>query len=137
MKRFVSVGLALVVLATVGCTSTMAQQTAPPSNYKKVGTLVSLPDFLPGMGTLYVDPTTLPDGPFLAYDRAGKLVSTIYMIPLKDIDGHKTIGELKAPGGNVDHVSLYYNAGHPGVAEPHYHLVLWHVTKAQEKLVEK
>ena len=59
------------------------------------------------------------------------------MIPLKDIDGHKTIDDLKAPGGNVDHVSLYYNAGHPGVAEPHYHMVLWHVTKAQEKLVEK
>jgi hypothetical protein len=32
---------------------------------------------------------------------------------------------------------LYYNAGHPGVEVPHYHIVLWHVTKAQEKLVEK
>jgi len=61
MNRFVSIGLALAVLATVGCTSTMAQQTAPPSsNYKKVSTLVALPDFLPGLGTLYVDPATLP-----------------------------------------------------------------------------
>jgi hypothetical protein len=98
---------------------------------------VKLPDFLPGMGTLYVDPKTLPAGPFLAYDHGGKLVSTIYMIPLKDFDGQKKFDDLSAPGGNVDHVSMYYNAGHPGVAEPHYHIVLWHVTKAQESLVAK
>ena len=39
---------------------------------------MKLPDFLPGLGTLYVNPSTLPEGPFLAYDHAGKLVSTIY-----------------------------------------------------------
>jgi hypothetical protein len=59
------------------------------------------------------------------------------MIPLKDFDGQKTIDDLPAPGGSVDHASLYYNAGHPGVAEPHCHIVLWHVTKAQEALVAK
>src|SRR5690242_8819189 len=118
----------------------MAQnvEKAPPgSAYKKVSELVKLPDFLPGLGTLYVDPKTLPAGPFLAYDHAGKLVSTIYMIPLKDLDGQKTFGDLKAPGGRVDHVSIYFNAGHPGVPEPHYHIVLWHVSKANEKLVAK
>ena len=41
----------------------------PPSGaYKKVSTLVPLPDFVPGLGTLYVDPATLPAGPFLAYE---------------------------------------------------------------------
>ena len=39
------------------------------------------PDFLPGMGTLYVDPKTLPAGPFLGYDwangyRAGVVSAT-------------------------------------------------------------
>lgn len=131
MKRFVSVGLALAVLATVGCTSTMAQQTAPPSNYKKVSTLVSLPDFLPGLGTLYVDPTTLPAGPFLAYDKQGKLVSSVYMIPLKDIAAHKAFNNLTAAKEKVDHVDMYYNAGHPGVAEPHYHVVIWYVSPQQ------
>jgi hypothetical protein len=29
------------------------------------------------LGTLYVDPETLPAGPFLAYDHQGKLVSTV------------------------------------------------------------
>jgi hypothetical protein len=135
-KALMTLGVMMLVAGpTVAAES--VEKSPPPAPYKKVSELVKLPDFLPGMGTLYVDPTTLPDGPFLAYDRAGKLVSTIYMIALKDIDGHKTIDDLKAPGGNVDHVSLYYNAGHPGVEVPHYHIVLWHVTKAQEKLVEK
>ena len=131
MKRFASVGLALAVLATVGCTSTMAQQTAPLSNYKKVSTLVSLPDFVPGLGTLYVDPATLPAGPFLAYDRQGNLVSSVYMIPVKDISAHKAFNNLAAAKEKVDHVDMYYNAGHPGVAEPHYHVVIWYVSPQQ------
>ena len=37
---------------------------APPGgNFKKVSSLVSLPDFVSGLGTLYVDPATLPQGP--------------------------------------------------------------------------
>jgi hypothetical protein len=35
----------------------------PAAPYKKVSTLVKLPDFVPGLGTLYVDPKTLPEGP--------------------------------------------------------------------------
>jgi hypothetical protein len=131
MRRFVSVGLALAVLATIGCTSTMAQQTAPPSNYKKVSTLVSLPDFIPGLGTLYVDPATLPAGPFLAYDKQGNLVSSVYMIPVKDITAHKAFNNLTAAKEKVDHVDMYYSAGHPGVAEPHYHVVIWYVSPQQ------
>src|ERR1041385_1792388 len=106
MKRFASVGLALAVLATVGFASAMAQQAPPPSNYKKVSTLVSLPDFLPGLGTLYVDPATLPAGPFLAYDRQGTLVSSVYMIPIKDITAHKAFNNLIAAKGKVDHVDM-------------------------------
>jgi hypothetical protein len=44
---------------------------------------------------------------------------------------------LQHPAGKVDHVSLYYNAGHPGVEEPHYHIVLWYIPKAEEALVAK
>src|SRR5205085_2886326 len=88
----------------------------------------------PGLGTLYVDPKTLPEGPFLAYDHQGKLVSTVYMIPLKDIDAHKKVENLKAPGGKVVSVDMYYNAGHPGVEEPHYHIVLWHLANDSHSL---
>jgi hypothetical protein len=111
-------------------------ERAPGAPYKKVSTLVKLPDFLPGLGTLYVDPATLPEGPFLAYDHKGRLVSTVYMIPVKDIEAHKKFDDLKAPGGRVVSVDMYYNAGHPGVPEPHYHVILWHVANG-DQLVAK
>ena len=136
-------GRTLMVLGIVGMmagptlAAEVVEQAPPPAPYKKVSELVKLPDFLPGMGILYVDPKTLPDGPFLAYDHQGKLVSTIYMIPLKDFNGQKRIDGLAAPGGKVDHVSMYYNPGHPGVPEPHYHIVLWYMSSAQEQLVAK
>ena len=86
------------------------------------------PDFLPGMGTLYVNPKTLPVGPFLAYDRDGKLVSSIYMVPMKDLEAKKAFNNLGVAKEKVDRVDLYFNAGHPGVAEPHYHVVVWYVS---------
>jgi hypothetical protein len=111
---------------------------APPGGkYKKVSTLVKLPDFVPGLGVLYVDPATLPAGPFLAYDHAGNLVSTVYMIPLKDINDHKAFEDLSVASKPVDHVDMYFNAGHPGVAEPHYHVVLWYVSREQAETLKK
>jgi hypothetical protein len=136
MRRAVA-AFEILMLASVPAVAQNVEKAPPGGNYKKVSELVKLPDFLPGIGTLYVNPSTLPEGPFLAYDHAGKLVSTIYMIPLKDLDSQKTFADLAAPGGNVDHVSIYYNAGHPGVPDPHYHIVLWHVSKAQEQLVAR
>jgi hypothetical protein len=125
--RATVLALSLALAATT--TATFAQQTAPPGGkFQKVSALVALPDFLPGMGMLYVDPQTLPAGPFLAYDRDGKLVSSIYMIPLKDLEAHKAFSNLGSAKEKVDHVDLYYNAGHPGVAEPHYHVVVWYVS---------
>lgn len=120
---------ALALTLAVHATPAQAQATAPPGgDYKKVSTLVALPDFLPGLGTLYVKPSTLPAGPFLAYDRDGKLVSSVYMIPLKDMEAHKGFNNLAAAQEKVDHVDMYYNAGHPGVSEPHYHVVIWYVS---------
>lgn len=103
---------------------------APPGGaYKKVSSLVKLPNFIPGIGVLYVNPKTLPAGPFLAYDRRGRLVSTVYMIPLKGMNKKKKWTGLKTAGAPARHVDIYYNAGHPGVAEPHYHIVIWHISR--------
>ncbi|HEY3064739.1 MAG TPA: hypothetical protein VGL09_03055 [Methylomirabilota bacterium] len=130
-KGIVAASITLAALVAAGSAVT-AQQMAPPGgDYKKVSTLVSLPDFVPGLGTLYVDPKTLPAGPFLAYDRSGKLVSSVYMIPVKDLTAHKAFNDLTAAHEKVDHVDLYYNAGHPGVTEPHYHVVVWYVSPQQ------
>ena len=139
MRRVLSVLAAccILVLPALPAVAQSVEHAPPGGAYKKVSELVKLPDFLPGLGTLYVDPKTVPEGPFLAYDHAGKLVSTIYMIPLKDLNAQKGWSDLPAPQGPVDHVTISYNAGHPGVQEPHYHIVLWHVPKADEKLVAK
>jgi len=126
------VGVIGAALFSLSAQSLAAQQKAPPGGaYKEVSTLVPLPSFLPGLGTLYVDPATLTAGPYLAYDHNGKLVSSIYMISLKDMNAHKDIAHLKTGHGeHVDHVDVVYNAGHPGMAEPHYHIILWYISPA-------
>src|SRR5207344_3506901 len=64
MKRLpLSVLTALIGVGLFAASPTVveAQAKAPPGGaYKKVSTLVALPDFVPGLGTLYVDPATLP-----------------------------------------------------------------------------
>ncbi len=127
----------LLCLVNAPADAADVSHSPPPAPFRKVSELVKLPDFLPGMGTLFVDPKTLPDGPFLAYDHGGRLVSTIYMVPLKEFDAHAKVAGLGAEGQPVDHVDLYYNAGHPGVEMPHYHIVLWHVSKSDEAAVAK
>jgi hypothetical protein len=126
-------GLALGVALTIALLGTaLAQETAPPAdNYKKVSSLVPLPEFIPGLGTLYVDPKTLPVGPFLAYDRGGRLVGSVYMVPVKDIEAKKGFRDLGIAKEKADHVDISYNAGHPGVPEPHYHVIVWYVSPDQ------
>jgi hypothetical protein len=111
------------------------EQSPPGGPYKAVSGLVKMPDFVPGLGQLFVDPATLPAGPFLAYGHDGKLVSTIYMLPIKDMSPKMNLSKLSAAGGAVDHVGVTYNAGHPGVEMPHIHVILWHV--ADESQVAK
>jgi hypothetical protein len=133
--------VALAITGLLGMPALAADQVekAPPDgSYKKVSELVKLPDFLPGLGQLYVDPATLPAGPFLAYDHDGMLVSTVYMFPIEDLTNKaKRFDDLASPGGQVDHVDVYFNAGHPGVEMPHAHVVLWHVPAADEARVAK
>lgn len=115
-----------------------AQSKAPPGGaYQQVSKLVPLPDFLPGLGTLYVDPTTIPAGPFLAYDHQGKLVSSIYMIPLSDMNAHKGFSNLEIAQERADHVDIVFNAGHPGMGVPHYHIIVWYVSQADAAKLAK
>jgi len=53
-----------------------AEKAPPGPPCKRVSELVKLPDFISGIGMQYVDPKTLPEGPFLAYHHKGRLVST-------------------------------------------------------------
>jgi peptidoglycan hydrolase-like protein with peptidoglycan-binding domain len=110
---------------------------APPGgDYQKLSSLAQLPDYFPGLGTLYVEPATLPAGSFLAYDRQGNLVSSVYMIPLRDLRAGKAFNMLASAKAKVDHVDIYYNNGHPGVPDPHYHIVLWYIAPAQVEVLQ-
>jgi hypothetical protein len=102
----------------------------------KLSAFAQLPDYLPGLGTLYVNPATLPAGPFLAYNRQGKLVSSVYMIPLKDLRAGKAFSGLAVAREKTDHVDMYYNNGHAGVPEPHYHIVLWYISPAEVEALD-
>jgi hypothetical protein len=122
--------LGLLLLASGGTVA--AQSMAPPGGeYQKASDVAGLPDFFPGLGTLYVQPKTLPGGPYLAYDRQGHLVSTVYMVPIKDIETHQKVSFTGVPDMTVDHTDLRYSAGHPSMPEPHYHLILWYIPPAQ------
>ena len=122
---FAVTAAAALAFAVPGSAQTHA---SPPAPYQAVSALVDLPDSIPGMGVLYVEPATLPAGPFLAYDREGGLVSSVYMIPLAAMNEQQNFEGLAVGDGDVDHVDIQYNAGHPGVAEPHYHVTLWYVS---------
>jgi len=131
-----------VVAVTLGACTAFAQDNsalteAPPGEpYQQVSKLVPLPDFIPGLGTLYVDPATLPAGPFLAYDHDGKLSATVYMTPLDDLQSGTAFDGLGIGSHQVSSVDIYYNAGHPGVDKPHAHVVLFHDENAKARLSE-
>ena len=135
--RAMTVSLALLLPAMMVAPAVAAAgvTSSPPASFKKVSSLVKLPDFLPGLGTLYVDPSTLPVGPFLGYNHQGKLVNIVYMVPLKDLEAHQNfegIGGVAA-GLKLNHTDIQYNPGHPGVEEPHYHIVQWLISSAAVK----
>ncbi len=128
--------LAVSMSSSVEAQTPGAPLGPPPRGFKRVSDLVKIPRFLPGLGVLYVRPETLPAGPFLAYDRQGRRVSTVYMIPVEDI-GNRKYFVLAGFAVLNDHLSMYFNEGHPGVEMPQYHVVIWHVNKRGEARVAK
>lgn len=111
---------------------------AEQRGYKRVSSLVNFPEFFPGIGVVFVKPETLPVGPFLSFDRKDRLISTIYMLPLDQLNERRKFdADVGFPGARVSHTTMYFNEGHPGVDMPHYHYVLWHVSKKNEALVAK
>ncbi len=139
MKRLLPLAAAtLVASATVSVAhdETALVQSPPGDPYVQVSDVLPLPEFIPGLGTLFVDPATLPAGPFLAYDHDGTLSATIYMTPLEDLQNGTSYDGLGIGSHTVSGVDIYYNAGHPGVEKPHAHVVLFHDDEAKGRLAE-
>ncbi len=129
-KSTITLALGLAAFSLPAMAENAASVAPAGGAYQAVADLVSLPNHIPGIGTLYVDPATLPVGPFAAYNKSGALVSTIYMVPLEDMQAQTKFAGLEVAGAVTTSVDMYYNAGHPGVDKPHYHIVLWHVDAA-------
>ncbi len=127
----------LLVAAPAFAHDEEALKTSPPGEpYVQVSDVLPLPEFIPGLGTLFVDPETLPAGPFLAYDHDGTLSATIYMTPLEELQNGTSYDGLAIGSHTVSNVDIYYNAGHPGVDKPHAHVVLYHDADAKGRLAE-
>jgi hypothetical protein len=131
-----SAAVALGVATAFAHDESAVTQAPPAEPYQQVSALVPLPDFIPGLGTLFVDPTTLPAGPFLAYDHDGKLSATVYMTPIEELQNGTAYDGLHLGLHTVSSVDIYYNAGHPGVDKPHAHVVLFHDEDAKARLAE-
>lgn len=104
-------------------------QLPAPEPYVSVAEILPLPEFIPGAGALYIDPANAPVGPWLSYGKDGNLVEILFMVPVSAMQAAENWDDLAAGliaelGVTIDHVDLSYNGGHPGMAEPHYHIRL-------------
>ncbi len=110
----------------------------PPAPWVNASTLLPLPDFIPGAGALYIDPANAPVGPWLAYGTDGSLVEVLFMVPVSAMQSATNwddlaTGLLAQLGLTIDHVDITFNGGHPGMAEPHYHVRLALVDHATQQ----
>jgi len=142
MKRILGIGLVVVVLGLAMAQMMNAMKAPPAAPYVNVSDALkgTLPNFIPGLGTLYVDAKKLPEGPFLAYDKSGKLIKVVFMVPLDNLGpGKKSYVDmgtdaLKAIGvTKYDHVNIIGSGPHPGVEMPHVHIEFVLVSAADEK----
>ncbi|AZT83422.1 hypothetical protein EHN06_07600 [Marinobacter sp. NP-4(2019)] len=137
MFKTIAITIGLFVVSVAFAHDESAVDQMPPDKpYVQVSNVLPLPEFISGLGTLFVDPETLPAGPFLGYDRDGKLSATIFMTPLEALENGTAYDDLSVGAHNVTSVDVYYNAGHPGVDEPHAHVVLFHDEDAKQRLAK-
>jgi hypothetical protein len=129
----------LLVIALVGLASCYPFSHEPPGgDYVKFAELApGYPAFAPGLGTVYVQPSTRPVGPYRSYDRSGKLIATIYMVPEQNLEDYvKMISNETVPP--VDHWTMHpvKRHGMVGLDEPHWHITLWHVPAEEAALIK-
>lgn len=141
LRRSLLVSLALVLLAALPFAAAQSSDlltSPPPAPYVAVSSILPLPDFIPGAGALFIDPANAPVGPWLAYGSDGSLVEVLFMVPVSEMEKATNWSDLGAGllaqiGKAVDHVDISYNGGHPGMAEPHYHIRLAVVDAATQE----
>ena len=133
--------LAIVLAGTLTACWSPYRYEPPPAPYVKFATLApDIPEFIPGLGTLYVEPGNRPFGPYRAYDRSGKLTATVFMVPVGEIHpGFRQSSD--EPVVCRDRESTHYvNQMHGfvigGVMVPHQHITAWCITEAEAAAVK-
>ena len=133
--------LAAILLVIAALSVARAQDLSvspPPAPYVGVAEILPLPEFIPGAGALFIDPSNAPVGPWLSYGSDGNLLEVLFMVPLSAMTAAENwdnlaTGLLSSNGLAVDHVDISYNGGHSGMAEPHYHIRLVLVDDATQQ----
>lgn len=140
MKGFrLVVAVALSVVGAVHADVTTIAKEPPAGPYRSLNELLDLAHFVPGLGTLFVDPASLPVGPYLGYDRNGRLINAIYVIIETGADGFDARADLERrfPGVRIDHVHEERNPGHAGDPEPHRHVIFWLISHEEHLIYLK
>jgi BON domain len=71
-----------------------------------------------------------PGGPYAGYDRNGRLVATVYLVPMRGL-AQKGPDDFRSGDRHIDHVTIYPVDVQPDVPEARYAIVLWHVSAAE------
>ena len=100
-----------------------------------VAAMPGVPETLSGVteqfpGIRRYEPDGRPGGPYAGYDRNGRLVATVYLVPMRGL-AQKGPDDFRSGGRHIDHVSIYPVDAQPDVPEARYAIVLWHVSSAE------
>ena len=90
-------------------------------------------EHLPGAARIDPPAPGDPRGPSLVYDAAGRLVATVYTVPLQKL-GQRGFNDWRASSHPIDHVSIYPVGAHADLPEAQCHIVLWHVSQRDAAL---
>lgn len=134
----VTVAAVIMLMAIASVRAQDLSVYPPPAPYVSVADILPLPAFIPGAGALFIDPANAPVGPWLSYGADGALIEVLFMVPLSGMTAAQNwddlaTGLIRDLGATVDHVDVSYNGGHPGMAEPHYHIRLVLVDDATQQ----
>ncbi len=107
-----------------------------PSALPTVRTRNPLLDRLPGIVRVDPPPPDDPRGPSLAYDAAGRLVASVYTVPVRLLGQRpfEPAGTIRQP---IDHVSIYPVGPAADRPDLECQVVLWHVSAADAALLRK
>jgi hypothetical protein len=110
-----------------------APAASPPTDADDRGPMISprsLLTRLPGLARVEAAGGHYPSAAFAAYDRTGRVVATVYTVAMREL-ASLGLEDLRADGRPIDHVSIYVVPAHPDVPDPHFHVVLWHVSRQE------